>query len=513
MLETPLPVLGAEPDLRAEIVRLNKIIQVLMDRAERSTNLQGSDFSLFQTAIMLEEQVRARSAELEVALRANEITTRALCKSEAELLLRASDLRFQDLLRHLPVPLGLYDAQGNIILVNDRLTATFGYTQDDIPHLSRFWLQAFPDPERRAQALGRWGAAMAESERLGRADIAADEYLLTGKDGSERVTEALGTRLGDVSIVVLNDVSARRRAETLLEEYRSHLEELVDERTRELRIRQDRLEVALEATSTGLWQWSPATGGEITTSELYLSQTYYTMLGYEPDEFAADHEVLSSLIHPDDRSAVYQAFYGIASATDDISFSYEFRMRNKQGAWRWILAHGKIVARNQQGGVSRVVGVDTDITERKAKEQRLQMAMQSLENTRESVSWIDEDGRILYVNPAMEQELGYCSAELLRMTIPDIDPQAPAELWGPDGDLMRVMKTSGLRKFETLHRHRDGHLIPVEVDSDGFEHEGVTCFIAISRDVSARWRLPAVSSKRAKTWYWTGSIFSTPSCI
>ena len=53
--------------LRAEIARLEKIVRVLMDRAERGTNLQGSDFSLFQTAVMLEEQVQARTAELEQA--------------------------------------------------------------------------------------------------------------------------------------------------------------------------------------------------------------------------------------------------------------------------------------------------------------------------------------------------------------------------------------------------------------------------------------------------------------
>jgi len=54
--------------LQAEILRLNKIIQALMNRAERSTMLQGSDFNLFQTAIMLEEQVRHRTEELEAAL-------------------------------------------------------------------------------------------------------------------------------------------------------------------------------------------------------------------------------------------------------------------------------------------------------------------------------------------------------------------------------------------------------------------------------------------------------------
>jgi len=54
-----------ERTLRAEIVRLNKVVKALMDRAERSTSMQGSDFGRFQTAIMLEDQVRRRTEELE----------------------------------------------------------------------------------------------------------------------------------------------------------------------------------------------------------------------------------------------------------------------------------------------------------------------------------------------------------------------------------------------------------------------------------------------------------------
>jgi diguanylate cyclase (GGDEF)-like protein len=55
--------------LQAEIVRLNKVVRSLMDRVERATSLQGSDFNLFQTTILLEEQVRRRTDELESALR------------------------------------------------------------------------------------------------------------------------------------------------------------------------------------------------------------------------------------------------------------------------------------------------------------------------------------------------------------------------------------------------------------------------------------------------------------
>jgi two-component system NtrC family sensor kinase len=61
-----------------EAERLHKMVQALMDRAERSTSVRGSDFSLFQTAVMLEDQVRARTRELEAALRENEQINYAL---------------------------------------------------------------------------------------------------------------------------------------------------------------------------------------------------------------------------------------------------------------------------------------------------------------------------------------------------------------------------------------------------------------------------------------------------
>ncbi len=68
--------------LHAEIARLNKVVQALINRAENSSNLDTSDFNLFQTTITLEDLVRRRTDELEVALRENEKITRALRESE-----------------------------------------------------------------------------------------------------------------------------------------------------------------------------------------------------------------------------------------------------------------------------------------------------------------------------------------------------------------------------------------------------------------------------------------------
>ncbi len=74
-----------EQALREEIARLKKMVEALMNRAERSTSAHGSDFSLFQTAVILEEEVRSRTEDLEAALHENEKITRALQNTTAQM--------------------------------------------------------------------------------------------------------------------------------------------------------------------------------------------------------------------------------------------------------------------------------------------------------------------------------------------------------------------------------------------------------------------------------------------
>jgi len=71
--------------LQAEIARYKKIIEVLMDHAEQRRNTRSSDFGLFQTAVMLEDQVRERTKELEAALHENEKINRTLQHTQAQM--------------------------------------------------------------------------------------------------------------------------------------------------------------------------------------------------------------------------------------------------------------------------------------------------------------------------------------------------------------------------------------------------------------------------------------------
>lgn len=79
--------------LRNEITRLNKVIRALIARSERDLSSKGSDFGLFETAIMLEDQIRERTGALEKALRENERINRALKRAQFQMELEIADRR------------------------------------------------------------------------------------------------------------------------------------------------------------------------------------------------------------------------------------------------------------------------------------------------------------------------------------------------------------------------------------------------------------------------------------
>ncbi|MBS0353122.1 MAG: histidine kinase [Proteobacteria bacterium] len=77
--------LQGEDALKAEVVRLNKVVAALIKRAEQSMNSQTTSFGMFQNTLLLEQQVRRRTQELEIALRKNEAMNRELQQAKARM--------------------------------------------------------------------------------------------------------------------------------------------------------------------------------------------------------------------------------------------------------------------------------------------------------------------------------------------------------------------------------------------------------------------------------------------
>jgi PAS domain S-box-containing protein len=77
------------------------------------------------------------------------------------------------------------------------------------------------------------------------------------------------------------------------------------------------------------------------------------------------------------------------------------------------------------------------------------------------IHWVDADGRFVYVNHVAAEILGYSVDELLRLSVPDIDP---AFFPGRFGEATEEMRRTGRASMDTWNRHRDGHLIPVHLN-------------------------------------------------
>jgi PAS domain S-box-containing protein len=177
-----------------------------------------------------------------------------------------------------------------------------------------------------------------------------------------------------------------------------------------LRQSEERFRLAMDATSDGLWEWNVA------TDQSYYSPSYFTMLGYEGIEFPDTSAVWTDLIHPDDRANALSVNQGCIENRHD-NFRTEFRMRAKDGTWRWILGRGKAVMRNADGRALLMVGTHVDITDRKKAEEKIVNAKREWEDTFDAITEIiflhDSDGRIIRANRAYEQMAGMSLAELI----------------------------------------------------------------------------------------------------
>lgn len=130
-------------------------------------------------------------------------------------------------------------------------------------------------------------------------------------------------------------------------------------------------------------------------------------------------------------------------------------------------------------------GTAIDITERKETEENLRRTQFAMDQAADAIYWIDPQARILYTNAAASAMLGYTSDEFLRMTVHDLNPDFPAEVWSGWWEQVREKK---LVSLETNHLTKDGRLIPVDLRVAFLAYGGQEFHCAYVRDISERKR-------------------------
>ena len=142
---------------------------------------------------------------------------------------------------------------------------------------------------------------------------------------------------------------------------------------------------------------------------------------------------------------------------------------------------------NDEGKLIGVLGIARDITERKRSEEVLNQFKYTLDQTLDSIFMFrDSDLRFIYVNEGAKKQVGYSSDELLGMTPLDIKPEFTLESFQ---EMVRPLhdSTQSSITFETVHRHKDGRDIPVEVFLQHVRREGAESrYMAIVHDITER---------------------------
>ena len=127
---------------------------------------------------------------------------------------------------------------------------------------------------------------------------------------------------------------------------------------------EERHALALQGANDGLWDW------DVRADRLYFSPRWKAMLGYPEAEIGDAPGEWLGRVHPDDRAALTQALEGHLTGLTQ-HFESEHRIQHRDGSYRWMLARGTAV-REPSGRATRVVGSQTDVTDRRQAEQRLQ---------------------------------------------------------------------------------------------------------------------------------------------
>jgi PAS domain S-box-containing protein len=174
------------------------------------------------------------------------------------------------------------------------------------------------------------------------------------KDGSEGYMwvhgEAEIDYLGEITHIkgIAQDITERK---------------LADEK---LRINEERWQFVIEGSGDGIWDWKPQ------EKKTFFSNRWIEMLGYTPEDFTDNDYEWSSRIHPDDIAFTFSEINQNLSGLTD-SFNHEYRIRNKEGNYLWILNRGKVVDRNSNGEALRVVGSHSDISKLKKTEELIKI--------------------------------------------------------------------------------------------------------------------------------------------
>lgn len=318
-------------------------------------------FQLDQTTRRLHAELAAINASLEqkVSARTAELNREMAERKQAEAKLRQSQQRLRDLIDGLGPAMfvGLMTPDGKLIEANRPALAAADLKPEDVlgqPFEDTYWWAYSPEVQQQLRdAITR--AARGEPSRYDvKVRAAEGQFIII-----DFALEPLRDKTGKVVFLVpsANVITERVQAGAALRESEA------------------RLRLSVAASNIGLWDWN------LVTNDVYFSPEWKGHLGCADDEIPNRFEEWESRLHPDDLAptvAKVRAFIEDPEA----HYAVEFRMRHKDGSWRWIFTQAQVF-RNAAGKPLRMMGCHIDITERKRTEAEVRILSLQLSRTEE----------------------------------------------------------------------------------------------------------------------------------
>jgi diguanylate cyclase (GGDEF)-like protein/PAS domain S-box-containing protein len=197
--------------------------------------------------------------------------------------------------------------------------------------------------------------------------------------------------------------------------------------------REEQLQLAVEGSNDGLWDWHPGRG------ELYFSPRCAQMLGYRGDELPHARETVLGLLHPSELAA-FEAKLAQHLRSGE-PYDAEFRLRNQAGDYLWVRARGRMV-RGAGRRRARMAGSLTDISDHKRYETQLfaekERAQVTLQAIGDAVVTADVWGRVQSLNPAAEALTGWREAEARGVPLSEVCRLRDEETLAPLPDIVTL---------------------------------------------------------------------------
>ena len=175
---------------------------------------------------------------------------------------------------------------------------------------------------------------------------------------------------------------------------------------------EERWQLAMRGANDGIWDWSPQ------TTAAHFSDRWKAMLGYAPHEIGNTATEWLSRIHHDDLDAALTALRRHQEGETEF-YQIEYRLRCKDGSYKWILDRGQALF-DVQGNAVRMAGSHSDITERHQAEKSLHDRTEQLNSifalSPDGIVSFDVERRIISVNPAFVRMVALEEAELIGLT-------------------------------------------------------------------------------------------------